>query len=532
MQEIRTGYQESLRAFPKTRGGGVYIERLYEVLEQTAARFPDRPAFTFGTQTIAYGTLLSRALTLAETLFGLGIRPGDFLATLLPNHPLFVEAYFAANRLGAVLVPINPLYKATELNYMLGDCGAKAVLTLPPWQELCLAVSSSLPSAPTVLVQGGTPPATALLAPSAPCNLPPSPRTPDDPAVCLYTSGTVARPKGALLSAHNLIFDVGAMRGVLDVREDEVYVCPLPLFHSFAEAVCILLPVATGAHAVILERFHPQSVLDALATYGGTILPAVPAMYQALLGYALRSGARSLGRLKFAVSGGSALSAPLMAKFEAHFGAIMLEGNGPTESSPVAYCNPPYGVRKPGSVGPPIPGVAVQIADDNDQPLATGQIGEILIRGENVMLGYLGRPEETASTLRGGWLHTGDLGRMDEDGYVFIVDRKKDLILTGGLNVYPSEVEATIKEHPAVADAAVVAGPDARRGEAPWAFVVLKPDLPEPPDAQSIINFCRVHLANYKVPRRVIFRQDLPLNETGKVLRSALREEAAKTQRT
>jgi long-chain acyl-CoA synthetase len=308
------------------------------------------------------------------------------------------------------------------------------------------------------------------------------------------------------------------------VDERDRFLTAIPLFHSFGAMACMLVPALVGACSVHLERFRPEAALAAIGRERITIWPGVPGFFAAILAAVRDAAAFDLSCLRLAVTGGAPMPVEVMRRFESTFGCIVLEGNGPTESGPVSYVNPARGPRKPGSVGLPLPGVEVRVVDEREAPLPPGEVGELCIRGPNVMRGYWNRPEETAAALRGGWLHTGDLGYRDQDGYVFIVDRKTDLILVGGLNVYPREVEEVLTGHPAVAEAAVVGRPDPLHGQRVVACVVLRPGAAATPGA--LAGWCRERLAAYKCPRRVEILAELPRNPTGKVRKDVLRAEA------
>ena len=347
---------------------------------------------------------------------------------------------------------------------------------------------------------------------------------PDDVAACLYTSGTTGRPKGALLTHDNLIFDTYSTIEHIQVGPDENYLCVLPLFHSFAQTVCMLLPIISGATITVVGQFRPDTVVKEISDKKVTIFAGVPTMYAAFLGAAKKLKDYDFSSLHLCFSGGAPMPVEVMKTFEQVYGIDIIEGNGPTETSPVAYANPKEGLRKPGSVGIPIPGVEVKIVDDQDVEVPRNEIGEICVCGRNVMKGYLNQPEATAEAIRGGWFHTGDLGKIDTDGYIYIVDRKKDMLIVGGLNVYPREVEEVIYQSPKVAEAAVIGKTDKLRGEVPKAYVVLKEG--EEAQPREIILHCKEKLANYKVPKEVEFIEALPRTSTGKIDKKQLREAA------
>jgi long-chain acyl-CoA synthetase len=487
---------------------------LLDMLAQSAGRVPHRPALVFRDRQLTYAELEAKALAMGRVLAEVGVGPGRRVAIMLPNVPEFAVSYFGVLAAGATVVPLNPLLKVEEVRYVLADADAAAALCLEAGAPLIEAARSGLARAIPMLVLDG--PGTA--PPGGPSSSVARPRG-DDVAACLYTSGTTGRPKGAMLSHANLLANLSSFHRVLHATEDEIFLAVLPFFHAYGATALLLEPLSIGATIVVEPRFVPDVIVRALVQHGVTIFMGVPSMFAVLGVQAMPATLRD--RLRFCISGGAPLPPAVLEAFEARHGVRIYEGYGPTECSPVLTVNPPGGLRKVGSVGPPIPDVEIKVVDDAGQPVALGEIGEIAARGPNVMRGYLNQPEETARVLRDGWYHTGDLGRMDEDGYVYIVDRKTDLILVGGLNVYPSEVERVLTAHPAVADAAVVGAPDTLRGESVTALVI-------PRDGHAVIpadllQWCRQRLANYKVPRTIRVVTDLPRTVTGKVLKSALK---------
>ena len=502
---------------------------LYDIIARGAREYPDRTALIFRDGPITYGQLAEQVNRLAWALKARGIRSGSRVSLLLPNCPQFTVAYYATTALGAVCVPVNPLLKPAELTHIWGDSDVKVVIAAAPFLPAALEVQKAIPSIHTVIGIGTKEETPAgvfnfgeLIADreSAP------PDTTgvgeDDPAVCIYTSGTTGRPKGALLSHKNLTVNCRQITEVLQFDQNDNFLCVLPLFHSFAGTVCQNASLYGGSRTTLLELFIPGRVLESIEKHKVTIFAGVPAMFGALLQFPADRD-YDLSSIRLCVSGGAPMPIALMQAFEQKFNTIIIEGDGPTECSPVTSVNPPDGIRKPGSVGLPLPGVEIKIFDDNDRELGVDGVGEIVVRGENVMLGYHNQPEETAAVMTSGWYHTGDLGKIDSDGYVYIVDRKKDMLIVGGLNVYPREVEEVLYTHPAVQDAAVIGAPDPLRGEEVVAVVSLKPD--KQATDRELVGYCREQLANYKVPRKFIFRDQLPRGGTGKVLKRMLRKE-------
>lgn len=502
---------------------------LSDIVRRGAAAHPDRTAIIFRDAPISYAALSQQIDRMAAALAARGIGPGDRVALLLPNCPHFTIAYFGVTALGAVCNPANPQLKPAELAYMWNDSQVKLAITIPALVPAVQAAARDIPSLTCIVSIDESEPTPdgavgwdALLAEGAGRPVPECPVRPNDPAVCIYTSGTTGRPKGAMLSHRNLLANCESISAVLEVHDDDNFLTVLPLFHAFAATVCQNAALFCGTATTILEAFHPARVLEAVHRHRVTIFPGVPAMFAAMLRLPDERD-YDLSSVRLAVSGGAPMPVAIMEAFEKRFGLPIIEGDGPTECSPVTAVNPPYGIRKPGTIGLPVPGVEMRIFDDNDNELPPNQIGEIVVRGENVMLGYHNLPEETAEAMRSGWYHTGDMGLVDEDGYFSIVDRKKDMLIVGGLNVYPREVEEVLYTHPAVAEAAVVGQHHPLRGEDPVAVIVLKPGATA--SSMDIIRYCRERLANYKVPRKVVFRDAMPIGGTGKVLKRLLRKE-------
>ncbi len=496
---------------------------LLDVFGKSARRVPERPAFLFRGRRLMYRELAAAAGTTAALLRRAGVRPGERVVLMLPNLPEFGIGYLGILMAGATVVPLNPQLKTEEVRYILEDSGSTAMISLQASFPLLQAARQGL-GRPVPMVVLDAPAETAgdWSLPAPPPDLAPlsAPGTlADDIAACVYTSGTTGRPKGALLSHGNLIANLESFRQVLHLTEEDVFLAALPLFHAYGGTVLFWEPLSLGASIVVEPRFVPDAILAAILQHRVSMFAGVPSMYAVLAGTPRPPGDFSAWRL--CISGGAPLPAEVLRAFESKYGIPIYEGYGPTECSPVLTVNPPFGKRKIGSVGPPIPQVELCIIDDGGNSLPPGQIGEIVARGPNVMRGYLNRPAETAEVLRDGWYHTGDLGRADEDNYYYVVDRKTDLILVGGLNVYPREVELVLGSHPAVAEAAVIGTPDPLRGEAPKALIVLRNG--KEVSAQELLQWCRQRLANYKVPRTVVMVPDLPKTVTGKILKTELR---------
>ena len=498
-----------------------------ERLTETARLFPDREAVVCEAERLSWRELDERAARMAGGLRGLGVQAGDFVVLQLPNGIAYLVAFYGALRIGATVVPANPRYPLPELLHILQDCQAAAIVLPASGAQQLQTIRGNVPTLRHVLavdgpaVAGNSIPLDAWLATQTPFVPSAPPVLAATPATCLYTAGTTGRPKGALLSHAGLLWDFDQARQRFAINEHDRCLCVLPLFHSYAQMACLLASVSSGAALVILPQFRPEAAIRAVATERISVFPAVPAHFGALLSAIRPDTPVDFRSLRVAVTGGAAMPPPVLHALQERYGISVLEGNGPTEAGPLAYLNPEQGVRKPGSVGLPVPGVQVRIADAQDAELPRGTPGEVLVRGPNVMVGYLNQPEQTRTALRNGWLHTGDLGLQDEDGYVFLIDRLVDLILVGGLNVYPQEVERALLLHPAVADAAVVGAPDTTRGDRVVAFVVFRPGAAAA--EQDVIRYCRTQLAPYKCPRTVLVREELPRNAAGKINKAELR---------
>jgi long-chain acyl-CoA synthetase len=458
------------------------------------------------------------AARVAAALRRLGVAAGDRVVVMLPNCPEVMQAYGGILRLGAVIVPIVFLLSADEVRHILADSEAKVVVTSPD-----LASKLAGWTGPVILVGGGEGGlAWDELVARERDDVALVPRADTDLAVILYTSGTTGRPKGVALSHGNLASNARAAASLYELDRTAWALAVLPLSHSYGLTVMNAGNIL-GTKAVLLRWFNPELVLETIERFRVQSMAGVPTMYVYLLHYPEAdrfdtSSMRSWG------SGAAPLPIEIVEPFEKKFGGKLMEGYGLTEASPVVSAHRLSGVRKLGSVGQPIPGVEVAILDDDDRPVATGEAGEVCVRGPNVMLGYYRMPEETARTLRHGWLHTGDVGRLDADGFLYIVERKKDLIIRGGFNIYPREVEEVLYAHPDVAEAAVVGMPDALMGEDVLAFVALKSDGAV--SEEALIAFCQDRLARYKCPKRVRFVPALPKSPIGKILRKTLRAQA------
>ena len=497
------------------------------ILAESAVRHADRTAVVLGELRLTYAQLWGHALQYAAVLRERGVGPGDKVALLLPNTPHFPLSYYGAIALGAVVVPVHALLKAEEIQYVLEDSGAKILICAAPLLGEG-AKGAELAGIPVLAVMdGGTSPDEGgperidTLALSATPIDAFVPTEPDDTAVILYTSGTTGTPKGAEISHLNVTMNVvaSAMHS-FDINADDVVLGCLPLFHTFGQTCCMNTAFYVGASVVLLPRFDGAQALELLTKEKCTIFMGVPTMYIGLLEAAKTSEHRPT--LKSALSGGAALPVPVLEQFGEVFGTEVLEGYGLTETSPVASFNQVGFPPKPGTVGKAIWGVEVEVAaaevEERIELLPTGELGEIVVRGHNVFKGYLNKPEATAAAIVDGWFRTGDLGTKDEDGYISIVDRKKDMVIRGGYNVYPREVEEALLRHPAVGQVAVIGLPDPQYGEEVCAVVIIDPAGGEV-TAEELSAWSKTKLAAYKYPRRVFFADTFPLGPSGKVLK-------------
>jgi long-chain acyl-CoA synthetase len=488
---------------------------LAEILVASAARHGDRPALRLGDAEVSYAALEAASARAAGLLRELGVGAGDRVAVMLPNVPQFAVAHYGALRLGAIVVPLNPLLKRREVAFSLRDSGARVIFSLEGLHEHAVAGAAEAGAESVVVAFGAF---EARLGAAQPVTAV-APREDGDTAVLLYTSGTTGSPKGAELTHRSLRRNLEISAGLFDLGPGDVTLGALPLFHSFGLTCGLHAAIVAGACLTLLPRFDGAQALELVDRHRVTVCEGVPTMYAAML--AARDRETFDGSsLRVCISGGSAMPVAVLRECEAAFGCPLLEGYGLSETSPVASFNHPGRPGKPGSIGTPLEGVEMRIVDDLDHELPAGEVGEIVIRGHNVMKGYWNQPEATATTMRGGWMHTGDLARVDEDGFFFIVDRKKDMIIRGGLNVYPREVEEVLHEHAAVREAAVVAVPHPLLGEEVGAAVVLRDGASAEP--RALRSFVREQIAAYKYPRHVWFVDDLPKRPTGKVLKRAI----------
>lgn len=482
---------------------------------------PEAIALKYKGNAVTYAQLDQTVLDYAAALKTLGLQKDDRVILSCPNSPEFIYAYFSVVRGGGIIVPINLLLTLEEIQYLVEDSEAKFMLVHPLILEKAKVTADILSAALNVQVIALDDQFKALAAASAGSSVP---EIDDESEIStfLYTSGTTGKQKAAMLSHHNLVFNAEQSKQALTASPADNFMCVLPMFHVFAFTVCVLMPLLAGSTITIVESFLPKEVIESLMKDGITVFAGVPTMYVVLNN--LLKGPTRFPDLRYVVSGGAALPVEVLQQARKILQVPVIEGYGLTEASPVVCVNPLDGIQKEGSIGIALPFIDIKIVDEQGNECPRGEVGELAVRGENVMTGYFKRPEDNKKALVFGWLHTGDLAKIDEDGYVFIVDRKKDLVIVGGLNVYPREVEEVIYQYPKVKEAAVIGLDDHLRGEYVKAFVVLKDN--ETCTSRELLNYMKIRLASYKLPREIEFIAALPKNSTGKILKRVLKDQA------
>ena len=501
---------------------------LATMLRETATATPDKPLVHVHDLSFTYAQVDEISGRVASALLAIGLVRGDKVAVQLPNVPQFLFAYFGILKAGLVMVPLNPLLVAPEVAYHLQDSDTKVLITFEMFAAEAVKGAAQVEGVTTYVVNlpgsderpEGTKHFDELYFADDTRELVPTEA--DDTAVLLYTSGTTGKPKGAELTHFQLFMNCTVAGGLFDYQDSDVGIAVLPLFHVFGLSSVLNTSVRYGGTVVLVPRFEMEAVLEAMEKHSVTIFSGVPTMYFALL--AADTSSRDLSALRVGVSGGAAIPGEVIRSFEEKFpGVVVLEGYGLSETASTTTFNVNAEQRKVLSIGRPIWGVQCQIVDEDDKPLPAGEahVGEIVIRGHNVMKGYYKNPEATAEAMRGGWFHTGDLGYVDDDGFYFIVDRKKDLVIRGGYNVYPREIEEVLYAHPAVAEAAVIGRPDDKLGEEVVAVVSQQAGADVTPE--ELIAWCKERLAAYKYPREVRIVAELPKGPTGKILKKELR---------
>ena len=504
------------------------LQSIPEVLKQTVQTYDAETAIHFMGRDTSFSKFDQTSDQIAAGLAAQGINSGDRVALYCVNSDTFAIAYFGIIKTGATVLPVNLLLKPGEIEYILNDAGVTALIYHEAFHQNVSAFRMSVSSLKYYSYIGEQ----ASDASDTPWSelLDTNTETPqpvidpaDDVACILYTSGTTGKPKGAMLTHKNLLCDTrGALEAIKIVPGKDRLLVVLPMFHAFAATVGMLTPLLYGCSFIPVPKFEPQLVMDSIANGGATIFMGVPSMYTVLLNLSDEQ-IKKFDSIKYCISGGAAMPQVLMKDFEKRFGKLIYEGDGPTECSPVTCVNPIDGERKPASVGLPIPGVEMCIMDKDANEIANEEIGEICVRGDNVMKGYWNRPEDTAETFFGDWFRTGDLGYRDDDGYFYIVDRIKDMIIVNGMNVYPRVVEEVLYQYDVIQEAAVIGEPHDLHGEIPVAYVALKDN--KQADTADVRSFCRERLGNHQVPRKVFFLDSLPKNAAGKIVKRELRKQ-------
>ncbi|MBY0358877.1 MAG: long-chain fatty acid--CoA ligase [Candidatus Obscuribacterales bacterium] len=521
---------------------------IFALLLEPVKLCPNKDAIITDKVRLTYADLFQRTAAIAEKLLECGVKKGDRVGLLFPNHPDYVASFFAVIGLGAVLVPINPLLKSEEIAHILSDSGAHTLIVhldslaealksqkttktisailvneLPEKNAFIVGDSGNNKNTDNVAITNNF----KFISFALPQKSDPAKITwdkainPEDLALIVYTSGTTGKPKGAMLSHKNLLSVFPGRLDMFDFSQSDITLAVLPMCHIYGITILMFGTISRGGTLAILAKFDAKTALSIIEKERVTIVPAVPAMHQFML-MESRTKSYDLSSVRLCFCGGASLPPALIKELEQLFGAVLIEGYALTETSCTATINPLHGMRKPGSVGPALPGVDIRIIDDNGNELPPGpnHVGELHIKGKNVMLGYYHQATETEESFENGFFMTGDLGYKDTDGYLYIVGRKKELIIRGGQNIYPREIEEVIARMPEVAESAVIGVPDELMGERVKAIIVIKPNSKL--DMESVRSFCAQYLAEYKVPRLVEFRTELPRNSTGKVLKRLL----------
>jgi len=496
---------------------------LANFLTDTARRIPDHIAIQFEGQSVSFSEMNHKVDCLAHGLTRLGLKAGDVCVLMMPSSMNWTLVYYALAKMGAVIVPVNFLYRKGELEHIFADSGARAFIGRVDYLKEAVPVMDSLPQVDLRIVEGenlpaGMIPLAGLFAEAG--DFETSPTHDDDPFVIVYTSGTTGRSKGAILTHKSLMSDAQAVARVRYTEPHDIVLGVLPLFHIYGQTHSLNISIYSGLTIRMWETFDAEKVIMAIEEETSTILYAVPTMVNRLVDLAVTHTPKR-SSLRFCISGGASLPVEVLHRFEKAFKAIIYESYGLTEFSPTCVENPFGRPTRPGSIGLPIPGFCVRIVDEKDQDVAPGAVGEMIISGDAVMKGYLNQPEATAETLRGGWLHTGDLVRMDEDGYIFIMGRKKEMIIRGGYNIYPREIEEILYTHKDVLEAAVMGVPHADLGEEVAAAVVLYPGAKTSPE--DLKQYVKDRVAPYKYPRIVKLMDELPKTAAGKIFKRGIK---------
>ncbi len=503
---------------------------LRELVQNQANKFEDKIFMYWEDTTISYSQLNDLTNKVANLLYNLGIRKGDKVSVYLPNMPEYVYLYLGIPKIGAVTGPVNALFKAREVKFVVNHSEAKIIVTIPKFMELINEIKHELPKVEHVIVIGEPVKDTLNfwdLMDNAPTDAPPEVVIDEknDPAAILYTSGTTGFPKGVLQTHFNIRRNAEMIKDFLKANEDYRFMLILPLFHVNAQIVTVMAPFTIGASCILTPGFSAQTHWETVAKYKASTFSAVPTILSILIKMPHEN--LDLSSLEFVICGAAPLPIEVFREFEKTFNCKIVEGYGLTEGTCASSVNPiptkTEDKRKIGSIGVPLPGNEMKIIDSNGKNLPPNTKGEILVKGDNVMKEYFKNPEANAETLKEEWLYTGDIGHMDKDGFFYITDRKKDMIIRGGENIYPREIEEVLYSHPAVSLATVIGVRDKIYGELPKAFIVLKEG--KTATAEDIIAYCKKNLADFKIPKYVEFRDDLLKTPTGKIMKQSLRDE-------
>ncbi|GEL78371.1 fatty acid--CoA ligase family protein [Tenuibacillus multivorans] len=512
---------------------------LSDQLSLTAKNNLHKTAYVFNGEETDYQTLEGSVTKFASSLQKLGYKKGDHIALVVGNTPHFIIGMYGAMRLGLTVIPVNPIYTADEIAYIVNNGDVKGVITLDILMEKFEQMVQLIPNVEHYIVGETTPDydvtqsslsdkafsfTKLVYGGSLELNRPTL--DDDDTAVILYTSGTTGKPKGAMLTHKNLYSNAKDVAEYLEIDAHDRVIAALPMFHVFCLTVALNAPLVNGSTVLVVPKFSPETVFQMTKDYQATVFAGVPTMYNYLLQYP-NEDEKDLSSIRLCISGGASMPVALLEKFEQRFNVRVSEGYGLSEASPVTCFNPLDRPRKAGSIGQNIVNVENKVVDQDGNELPPGEVGELAVRGPNVMKGYYKMPEETEASIKDGWLYTGDMARMDEEGYFYIVDRKKDLVLVGGYNVYPREVEEVLYSHEKISEVAVIGVPDPELGEAVIAFVVSTDDSVT---EENLMTLSKEKLAKYKIPKEIRFLEELPKNTTGKILRRSLRDQLASQQ--
>ncbi len=483
---------------------------LGKMLEESSHRYANNAATIYDGKALTYEALHSAVNSLGNALRSLGIQKGDKVAIMLPNCPEFVISYFAVQKIGAVAVTINILSTSYELRHLIGNSDAKCLITETPLAKRYEEIRDDIPLCKHIITTSGLDTASQFreIIEKGPFTLEMPDIADDDPAVMIYTAGLTGRPLGAVLTNGNLLSQSDLLWSVCNATEKDRGLAVIPLFHAFGAVANMLAAIRIGAGIVLMDRFTMEAILGSLEKDKVTYIAAVPRLFLGMVMYP-ETEKYDLSSLNFCITGGSTMPPDFIPMFEDKFKCILREGYGLTEASPVCSVGRREMVHKPGSIGTVIPGVEAKAVDDGGNEVPRGEIGELVIRGVNVMKGYYKNEEATGQVIRNGWLYTSDLAKIDEDGYIFLTGRKKRMVITSGFNVYPREVEMILELHPAVQASMVVGKPDLMRGEIVTALIVRNPDIPV--NERELTRHCRHYLSSYKVPRAIEFVESIDL---------------------